>query len=114
MKSSYIDAIVSLVPNAEVSCIEETGEITWYVPKSSPVTMEQIEQERERLGSLIPLTKCKQKAKQLLAACDWSVLPDVNISNKSEFEAYRATIREYIINPVANPVFPNEPQPVWI
>ena len=52
MKSSYIDAIVSLVPNAQVSCNEDTGEIVWHKPSSPPVTESQIDDERLRLGSI--------------------------------------------------------------
>jgi len=56
---------------------------------------------------------CKTTAKTKLTDSDWSVLPDVNITNRAEFEAYRATIRNLVLNPVADPVFPAEPQPVW-
>ena len=56
---------------------------------------------------------CKDQAKQLITLSDWSVLPDVNISNKSEFESYRTQLRNLIINPVENPIFPVEPNPIW-
>ena len=56
---------------------------------------------------------CKQEAKKRIANSDWAVLPDVNISNKSEFESYRSQLRNLILNPVENPVFPEEPQPIW-
>lgn len=56
---------------------------------------------------------CKDQAKQLIANSDWSVLPDVNISNKSEFEKYRSQLRSLIINPVEDPIFPVEPNPIW-
>ena len=57
--------------------------------------------------------KCKSKSKELIANCDWSVLPDVNLQNKSQFENYRSRLRELIVNPVENPVFPIEPDPIW-
>lgn len=57
---------------------------------------------------------CKHEAKKLIANSDWAVLPDVKISNKSEFENYRAILRNYILNPVENPIFPEEPNPIWI
>jgi hypothetical protein len=57
---------------------------------------------------------CKEEAKQLIANSDWSVLPDVKIQNKAEFENYRSILRELILNPVENPVFPTEPVPIWI
>jgi hypothetical protein len=59
------------------------------------------------------INNCKSKAKDLIANCDWSVLPDVKLQNKIDFENYRSQLRNYIINPVENPIFPNEPQPIW-
>lgn len=56
---------------------------------------------------------CKDQAKQLIANSDWSVLPDVNITNKPEFESYRTQLRNLIINPVEDPIFPVEPNPIW-
>ena len=56
---------------------------------------------------------CKHEAKKRIANSDWAVLPDVNISNKSEFESYRSQLRNLILNPVESPVFPEEPQPIW-
>ena len=56
---------------------------------------------------------CKEESKKRIANCDWSVLPDVNIINKSEFESYRSQLRNLILNPVENPIFPVEPNPIW-
>ena len=63
--------------------------------------------------SEIKKNKCKSDAKQLIEKTDWSILPDVKIENKSEFELYRKQIRELIINPVEDPKFPLEPNPIW-
>ena len=67
----------------------------------------------QTLKSIYLKDQCKAKAKGLISSCDWSVLIDVNISNKSEFESYRAILRNLILNPVENPIFPKEPDPVW-
>ena len=56
---------------------------------------------------------CKAEAKTRLANTDWAVLPDVQITNKSDFENYRAICRGYVLSPVTNPTFPPEPQPIW-
>lgn len=56
---------------------------------------------------------CKEQAKSLLAASDWSVLSDVGLQNAADFVAYRSALRNLVINPVENPVFPTEPNPVW-
>lgn len=60
-----------------------------------------------------PFKDCKSKAKELIANTDWSVLADVGITNGADFVAYRAALRALIVNPVANPEWPTEPQPVW-
>ena len=59
------------------------------------------------------LNNCKNKAKSLLALSDWSVLGDVGLTNSADFIAYRAVLRGLVLNPVANPTFPTEPQAVW-
>ena len=56
---------------------------------------------------------CKEESKKRIVNCDWSVLPDVNITNKSDFENYRSILRNLIINPIEDPVFPIEPNPIW-
>jgi hypothetical protein len=56
---------------------------------------------------------CKTQAKFLLNTSDWSVLPDVTLINSVEFIAYRAILRELVINPVIEPSWPTEPTPIW-
>jgi hypothetical protein len=85
--------------------------LNWY-DENKP-TKEELDNQWEEVQSIIAKNNCKSKAKQLISNTDWSVLPDVNITNKSEFESYRNIIRNYIINPIENPQFPIEPQPVW-
>ena len=61
---------------------------------------------------------CKDKAKTLIQATDWSTLADVTtgtpkLTNQADFIAYRSAIRELIVNPIANPTFPTVPTAVW-
>lgn len=56
---------------------------------------------------------CKEKAKQLLAKSDWSQMPDVSLVNKDVFASYRLNLRNLVLNPVADPVWEDEPTPVW-
>ena len=56
---------------------------------------------------------CKSQAKALLANSDWSQMNDVQITNKADFDNYRAILRGYVISPVTNPTWPQEPQPQW-
>lgn len=68
--------------------------------------------DQERLSEF-KKQNCKDQAKNKIALSDWSVLPDVKITNKSEFESYRSQLRNLIINPVEDPIFPVEPNPIW-
>lgn len=116
MPIGYPQAIRSLAPTAQWSMLDITDYSTlqWFSPEIPQPTESQAQAEVARLKDAEPLKICSDKAKVLLAESDWSVLPDVNISNKAEFEAYRAQLRTLMFNPVAEPVFPTEPQPVWI
>lgn len=58
---------------------------------------------------------CKNEAKSKIAQSDWAVLPDRSpmLNNLQDFIDYRNKLLEYILNPVENPIFPVEPQPIW-
>lgn len=58
---------------------------------------------------------CKLQAKKKLADSDWSQQADVSsvLINKSEFDAYRAVVRDLFLRPVPNPTWPEEPTAVW-
>lgn len=86
----------------------------WHDPINPKPSNEQIEQWKISYPNDIALVNCKNKAKQLISLCDWSVLPDVQIENKQDFIIYRSKLRELILNPIENPIFPSEPQPIWI
>lgn len=47
MRPTLINAVVSLVPGAEITCYK--GTITWHKPSEPPVTDEQIQAELVRL-----------------------------------------------------------------
>jgi hypothetical protein len=107
-----LKAITSLVPDAQV-VITDNNFVEWISPSVAPITEEQIQDEITRLTLLEPFDECKNKAKRLIAATDWAVLPDVGLQNKADFESYRAQLRALIVTPVADPVWPTEPEPVW-
>ena len=69
--------------------------------------------EDSKLKSEYKKIECKNKAKILIVNSDWSVLPDVKLTNKVEFENYRSILRNLILNPIEDPIFPVEPNPIW-
>jgi hypothetical protein len=65
----------------------------------------------------------KQAAVGRLQATDWTTIPDVADSTKSnpylsnvqDFVVYRNAVRQYAINPVAGDIdWPTKPQEVWV
>lgn len=112
------EAVLALRPNADFIVFGGTYDgIQWNDQHQTKPTEQEVNiyitTETERIAIQTPLQDCAEKAKALIAASDWSMLPDVNLQNKTEFEAYRSELRALIINPVADPVFPTEPTPVW-
>lgn len=86
--------------------------LNWFDDDPKP-TKEELENKYNQAIILNKKNQCKSESKKRIANSDWSVLSDVKISNKSEFENYRAILRNYILNPVENPIFPEEPNPIW-
>lgn len=112
---TVFDALYSLTPTAEFGVRDNTyGGIDWFSSSITKPTEQEVNDEIARLTTQKPLDACATEAKGLLAISDWSVLPDVNISNKAEFESYRAQLRTLVFNPVEFPDFPSEPQPSWM
>jgi hypothetical protein len=112
MEYQLIDIIRYYIKDA-ILAVYGNEEILWQDSRPKP-KQEQIDAWKISYPHDIAKDNCKSKAKDLIFNCDWSVLPDVNIYNRSEFESYRAILRDYILNPVENPDFPTEPVPKWI
>lgn len=114
MTIGIVDALLSLRPGAEWAINGDTyAGLNWLDTKQTKPTEAEVSAEIAKLSDDAPLVACKAEAKSRIAASDWAVLPDVPLTNKTEFEQYRAALRALILNPVKNPVWPTEPQPVW-
>ena len=86
--------------------------LDWYDEFPKP-TKEELDSQWNKVESDTKKNNCKEESKKRIANSDWSVLPDVNITNKSDFENYRSILRNLIINPIEDPIFPIEPNPIW-
>lgn len=86
--------------------------LVWYSDTPKP-TQAELDALAIPTQTAVAKSACKTQAKILLSNSDWAVLPDVQITNKADFENYRAILRGYVISPVANPTWPTEPQPIW-
>jgi hypothetical protein len=107
--------------NNEVFAYEEDGSQDDLIGDKTPITQAEADvlnaqNEANRLANRTDAEKiaaCKFQAKRMLEATDWAVLPDVGLSNSSEFVSYRGILRGLVLNPVTNPDFPTEPQAIW-
>jgi len=86
--------------------------LQWFSTNPKP-TKAELDALAQSTQDTVARNACKAQAKALLAASDWSVLPDVQITNRTAFDNYRAILRGYVISPVTDPTWPTEPQPVW-
>lgn len=59
--------------------------------------------------------RCKVEASRRLQETDYTQAQDVRaaLSNVSEFDEYRATVRSLWLLPVPDPVFPDKPEAKW-
>jgi hypothetical protein len=107
----FIQAIYTLYP--EVTVIRG---VTAYDAEGNEVQYDEAAVNIEA-GKLT----CKATAQQLLQATDWTSIADVGnpemsnpyLINQTEFVSYRSIVRNYAVNPVANPVFPTAPIEQW-
>lgn len=114
---TFIDAINSLRPGATWSIIgdEVYENLDWQDKNQTKPTEKEINDEIARLSEQDAVVACKETAKQMLLDSDWSQTNDVVqiLVNYQEFQTYRAAVRAIYFNPVAKPVWPNEPSPQW-
>lgn len=86
--------------------------LTWLSDTPKP-TQAELDALAIPTETTVAKANCKSQAKELLAASDWSVLPDVGLANADAFVTYRGILRGLVIQPQVSPDFPNEPTPVW-
>jgi hypothetical protein len=88
--------------------------LNWFDLSLKP-TESQLSSLWEETISIDKKRKCKETAKKILFDSDWSELPSVieQLENYLEWKNYRIEIRNFFINPIEEPVFPNEPSVIW-
>jgi len=122
MSATVFDALLALTPTAKFGVRDNTyAGIDWYSPDILQPSEAEVDNEIIRLDAQAPLTACQQKASQLLYQTDWTTIADVSdpaksnpyLTNAAEFNTYRNTVRQYAINPVADPTWPSQPTAQW-
>lgn len=110
---NYIDILEVNYSNMSWSLKGDSYDgLTWYSDTPKP-TQAELDALALPTQDAVAKDTCKAKAKQLLAASDWAVLPDVGLKNSADFVTYRGILRGLVIDPQINPDFPVEPTPIW-
>jgi hypothetical protein len=60
-----------------------------------------------------PTEQCYNTACGLLTQTDWTQIPNSTLLNIAEFAIYREQVRQYALNPVADPIWPTKPTEQW-
>jgi hypothetical protein len=122
MSANYSDAISALYPTAvwSMTNVNNYATLVWSSTDIAKPSQETLDAEIVTLNNQAPLNDCKTKATNLLYATDWTTIPDVAnpannpyLMNQSAFIAYRNTLRQLAVNPVANPTWPTLPTEQW-
>ena len=102
------------------SCAEINGVFVYWagndedsIEALSSSVIAQVDAEYASQLVQYPLSLCKDTAKEKIVLTDWAALPDVGLKNAADFVTYRGILRGLIITPVADPVWPTEPTPIW-
>jgi hypothetical protein len=111
MNNNFISAIYQLYPQVVVTRGDEAFDVDGNQVQYDTAA---VQEEADKIT-------CKQQAVTLLQATDWTTIPDVAnpsasnpyLMNQAAFAAYRSQVRALAVNPVANPVFPAQPNEEW-
>lgn len=77
---------------------------------------EQIQYNKDQIAQ-----QKKQQGKTILSNTDWTAIPSVadplqsnpHLTNQAEFLSYRSAVRDIVLNPTWDAVFPTEPTEQW-
>lgn len=123
MAPNFTNAIFALYSNV-VSISGETLDTCVALDNDNNVVVidnAAVEAELVVLQDQYAVQTCKDTAVTILNNTDWTSIGDVGnpsmsnpyLANQAAFIAYRNQIRNYAINPVADPVWPTEPTVQW-
>lgn len=96
-------------PNSSYSCTDKEI-LEWFTKSIEQPTKEKLEELFLKYETDIKLDSCKSTAKEKIEKTDWIFLSDVKIENKKEILEYRKILRNLILKPVENPIFPDAPE----
>lgn len=106
---NLINILQYYFPSSSFVCSNEEI-INWNDKSIEQPTREKLEELSLKYETDIKLDFCKSTAKEKIEKTDWIFLSDVRIENKKEILEYRKILRNLILKPVENPIFPDAPE----
>lgn len=99
----------------EIAPIKNDGEY-YQAYEVYDLTPEQVQYNKDQLAQ-----QKKQQGQQILSNTDWTAIPSVAdpaqsnpyLMNQNDFFVYRSAVRDIVLNPTWDAVFPTEPVEVW-
>ena len=89
------DALKSLKPGAEWSCIGETySGITLLDSSQTKPTESEVNDEITKLTNAEPIALLRVERNKRLTACDWTQSRDLTLSNDDAWKTYRQALRD--------------------
>ena len=86
------EALTKLAPNADFYI--EDGVVTWNSSDITQPTEEEIQTKIAELQTTEPLRLLRIQRNQLLQETDWTQNRDVSLSNDSDWQTYRQSLRD--------------------
>ena len=87
------DAVLALVPDVSFGVTTE-GQIIWHEEPQHKPTEEAIQAKLEELQNAEPLRLLREERNQKLQETDWTQYRDVSLSNDSDWQTYRQSLRD--------------------
>ena len=93
MSVDLIQAILALDNKAQVS-VTNIDSIKWWDGNPNNITKEQIQTKYDELVSLEPMRVLREERTKKLQETDWTQYRDVSLSNDSDWQTYRQSLRD--------------------
>ena len=92
MKINIVDAIKILRPNSSFGT--RGNKIIWNDPNNTQPTEKEINDKIAELQNLEPMRLLREERNQKLVETDWTQNRDVTLSNDSDWQTYRQSLRD--------------------
>ena len=88
-----MDAINTLVPNAQYNIYGDFSGLQWLDSRTAPKEAD-VKKKYDEIIAEEPLNQLRDVRNQILAKSDWTQNRDVTLSNDADWKTYRQSLRD--------------------